>query len=92
MIAVDAGSVDAGPYYLGSGEAYMGEHAIRRDLQLLVEGAINQNCPLIIGSAGFSGSAPGLRSVVEIVKSILTEAGVKTSHARLLTLEIPVSI
>ena len=37
VIAVDAGSTDPGPYYLGAGEAFTDRAAVKRDLRLLVE-------------------------------------------------------
>ena len=64
LIAVDAGSMDAGPYYLGAKKTYVGEAAIRRDLQLLIRAALAKNCRLIIGSAGFSGGDTQLRETV----------------------------
>ncbi len=71
LIAVDAGSVDAGPYYLGAGAQYVGESALKRDLELLIKGALQSDCPLIIGSAGFSGGDLQLRKTVEIIKEII---------------------
>ncbi len=73
LIAVDAGSMDAGPYYLGSGAQYVGRAALQRDLSLMVQGALQQNCPLIVGSAGFSGASPAREEVLEIIKTILQE-------------------
>ena len=36
LIAADAGSVDAGPYYLGSGQPYMGKTALKQDLEIMI--------------------------------------------------------
>jgi len=71
LIAVDAGSMDAGPYYLGANAQYVGKSALKRDLELLIKGAIQSDCPLIIGSAGFSGGDVQLRKTVEIIKEII---------------------
>jgi len=73
LIAVDAGSMDAGPYYLGSGQQYVGSAALKRDLHLIIAGALRKNCPLVIGSAGFSGSDAALEDTVRIVKEIVDE-------------------
>jgi len=72
LIGVDAGSMDAGPYYLGSGKPYMGAGQLKRDLRVMVRGALFQQCPLIIGSAGFSGSGPPFDQVVSLVKNLLS--------------------
>jgi hypothetical protein len=77
LIAVDAGSVDAGPYYLGSGNPYSGDMAVQRDLELLIRGALKQGCPLVIGSAGFAGSKPGLNNMYRSVKVILEKEASK---------------
>ena len=38
-IAVDAGSTDPGPYYLGSGNSFTNREAVKRDLALIIENA-----------------------------------------------------
>jgi hypothetical protein len=58
FIGVDAGSTDPGPYYLGSGETFVREMQIRRDLEPALLAAREKNIPLIIGSAGGSGARP----------------------------------
>ena len=58
FIGVDAGSTDPGPYYLGSGKAFVKEIQIRRDLEPALVIARAKNIPLIIGTAGGSGARP----------------------------------
>ena len=58
FIGVDAGSTDPGPYYLGSGKAFVKEMQIRRDLEPALVAARKKDVPLIIGSAGGSGARP----------------------------------
>ncbi|MDR2945469.1 MAG: 3-methylaspartate ammonia-lyase, partial [Candidatus Adiutrix sp.] len=36
VIAVDAGSTDPGPYYLGSGHSFTDRQAVKRDLALMI--------------------------------------------------------
>ncbi len=82
LIAVDAGSIDAGPYYLGSDKHYVGLASLKRDLTSMLRAALEQNCPCIIGSAGFSGANPQCDEVVEIVRDIIaaeTDRPVKLS-------------
>jgi hypothetical protein len=52
VIAVDAGSTDPGPYYLGSGTSFTDREAVKRDLRLMVTAARPRGIPVVIGSAG----------------------------------------
>ena len=56
FIGVDAGSTDSGPTDLATGTCRYSEAAYRRDLKLLLSAAVENNIPLIIGSAGGAGS------------------------------------
>ena len=58
FIAADAGSMDPGPHYLGEGVPFVSEAAIKRDLSLMLEAAVENNIPMLIGSAGGGGGAP----------------------------------
>ncbi|WP_273326946.1 acyclic terpene utilization AtuA family protein [Vallitalea guaymasensis] len=70
VIAVDAGSTDPGPYYLGAGISFTDESAVKRDLEIMIKAARENGIPVIVGTAGGSGGEPHLQEVVEIVKSI----------------------
>src|SRR6516225_8141834 len=58
LIGCDMGSIDIGPYYLGSGELATAPAATRRDLRKVLLGALKLKIPLIIGSAGSAGPSP----------------------------------
>ncbi|HBG01303.1 MAG TPA: 3-methylaspartate ammonia-lyase, partial [Firmicutes bacterium] len=73
VIAVDAGSTDPGPYYLGSGESFTQRSAVKRDLRYLIEAALQRKIPLIIGSAGGSGAKAHVDWNLAIVHEILRE-------------------
>ncbi|MBT6144703.1 MAG: acyclic terpene utilization AtuA family protein [Gemmatimonadetes bacterium] len=75
VIAVDAGSIDPGPYYLGSGKSFTDRSAVRRDLALLLEAALNRGIPLIVGTAGGCGAAPHVAWCREIIEEISRERG-----------------
>ncbi|HHW30728.1 MAG TPA: DUF1446 domain-containing protein [Clostridiaceae bacterium] len=75
VIAVDAGSTDPGPYYLGAGVSFTDRNAVKRDLEILIPAAIEEDIPLIIGSAGGSGGNPHLEWNLEIIKEIAEEKG-----------------
>lgn len=81
VIAVDGGSTDPGPYYLGSGKSFTQRQAVKRDLKLLINAALERRIPLIIGTAGGSGARPHVEWTWEIVAEILKETGHRASTA-----------
>lgn len=83
VIAVDGGSTDSGPYYLGEGTAKTSEGAVRRDLRVLLAAAAEAGIPLIVGSCGTSGSDSGVRWVADIVASICADDGLELSIAKI---------
>jgi hypothetical protein len=68
-IAVDAGSTDPGPYYLGAGKSFTSRAAVKRDLEFMLEAALKLHIPCIIGTAGGCGA----REHVEWNESIIRE-------------------
>lgn len=75
LIAVDAGSTDPGPYYLGAGVSFTDREAVARDLRPLLRAARELAIPLLIGTAGGSGAAPHLRWCLEILRQAAAEEG-----------------
>ncbi|WP_296746948.1 acyclic terpene utilization AtuA family protein [Mesorhizobium sp.] len=73
VIAVDAGSSDPGPYYLGAGVSFTDRAAVKRDLRLMLRAARGRDIPLLIGSAGGCGARPHLDWTVDIVREVATE-------------------
>jgi hypothetical protein len=73
LIAVDAGSTDPGPYYLGAGVSFTSRVMVKRDLGLLLCAAVERRIPLVIGSAGGAGAAPHLAWALEILREIAAE-------------------
>ena len=75
MIGCDAGSTYPGPGPLATGICMFSAAAVKRDTEIMVTRALEAGVPLIIGSAGTSGSDAGLAWMVEIVRGIVREAG-----------------
>jgi hypothetical protein len=75
LIAVDAGSTDPGPYYLGAGVSFTQRRAVKRDLAVILKAAVSTGIPAIIGSAGGSGGEPHLLWNLEIIKEVASEEG-----------------
>jgi hypothetical protein len=75
VIAVDGGSTDSGPHYLGSGTAKTAAAAVARDLRVLLRAAATAGIPLIVGSCGTSGTDSGVDWVAGITRAVLAEEG-----------------
>lgn len=76
-IGCDMGSIDIGPYYLGSGRLSTSDATTRRDLRLVIRGACEVDAPLLIGTAGSSGAAPHLSRTLELIEQIAREDGLR---------------
>ncbi|MCL4189057.1 MAG: acyclic terpene utilization AtuA family protein [Rhodobacteraceae bacterium] len=77
LIAVDAGSTDPGPYYLGSGAPFGARAMVLRDLQMLVEAQEATGAPIVIGSAGGAGGNPQVDWLLEVLREVLRRLGVR---------------
>ncbi|MGE8944199.1 acyclic terpene utilization AtuA family protein [Leptospira interrogans] len=73
VIAVDAGSTDPGPHYLGSGETLVSRHSIKKELTQLITAGRAAGIPVIVGSAGGAGSGVQVDWTVDIVREIARE-------------------
>jgi len=73
LIAVDAGSTDPGPYYLGAGVSFTDRGAVKRDLEIMIKAGTERGIPVCIGSAGGSGGEPHLDWNREIIEEIARE-------------------
>jgi hypothetical protein len=83
IIAVDGGSTDSGPYYLGAGQPKTADDAVRRDLRLLLAAAGDAGIPLVVGSCGTSGTDSGVRWVAGIVREICAGDGLNLQVAQI---------
>jgi hypothetical protein len=80
FIGCDMGSIDPGPYYLGSGELSTSAAMTRADLAKVLRAARALDVPLLLGTAGTSGAAPHLERTLAMVRDIAREDGL---HFRL---------
>ncbi len=82
VIAVDGGSTDGGPYYLGiepgtgagSGESAFFE-MLSSDVGPLLEAACSAHIPLVIGSAGFAGAELHLQATLMVIRNMAEKLG-----------------
>ena len=75
FIGADMGSIDPGPYYLGSGNIATSDAQTRGDLTTLLRGARSIHVPLIIGTAGCAGASPHLDAVLAMVREVARAEG-----------------
>ena len=73
LLGVDAGSTDAGPYFLGSGRSLTKPGQVHRDLRHAILSARAAGVPMIVGSSGFGGGRPHVAATLEIVRRIACE-------------------
>lgn len=88
LIAVDAGSTDPGPYYLGAGVSFTDREAVKRDLEIMIRAGVEHKIPVVVGTAGGSGGEPHLNWCLEIVEEIAGETDLHFKLA-LIHAEIP---
>jgi hypothetical protein len=83
VIAVDGGSTDGGPYYLGI-EPGQGAHTstiqsfldlLAKDIGPLLRAATAANIPFIIGSAGVAGADIHLGITVKVIQDLAEQMG-----------------
>ncbi|MBU1219540.1 DUF1446 domain-containing protein [Myxococcota bacterium] len=73
LIAVDAGSTDPGPYYLGSGKSFTDRAFVKRDLTHMIKAGVSNSIPVVIGTAGGSGAKSHLDWCREIIEELAEE-------------------
>ncbi len=81
LIAVDAGSTDPGPYYLGAGKSFTNRAGVKRDLRYMLKAGVERGVPVIIGTAGGSGARPHVDWCEDIVREIAREEKISFTMA-----------
>ena len=75
FVASDAGSIDAGPAFLGSGKAMTHKQGIKQSMQVMIEGCLRKGIPLLMGSAGMGGARSHVDFFRDIAEEIAAENG-----------------
>lgn len=83
VIAVDAGSTDPGPSFLGTGLPMMSNRLIKKEIAALLPAARKAGIPFIIGSSNGAGTNAGVDNVVSIVKEVARENGLHFKLAKI---------
>ncbi len=69
-IAIDGGSTDSGPHYLGADASKSDASAVERDLRILLVACRDAGIPLIVGSCGTAGTDAGVDWIAGIALRI----------------------
>jgi Acyclic terpene utilisation family protein AtuA len=83
IIAVDGGSTDSGPHYLGTATAKPARSAVARDLRTILAASVPAGIPVVVGSCGTSGTDAGVDWVYDIVGELAAEQSVELRVARI---------
>lgn len=75
IIAIDGGSTDSGPHYLGTGTSKYSRNSTRAEWAELMEARAQAGVPLIIGTAGTCGADSAVDWLVDITREIAAERG-----------------
>ena len=89
VIAVDAGSTDSGPYYLGASQPKTARAAVLHDMRSILKHARRAGIPVIVGSCGTSGTDGGVDGLFEICTQIASEEGLSLDVARIYSEQAP---
>ncbi|MDD3376507.1 MAG: acyclic terpene utilization AtuA family protein [Candidatus Riflebacteria bacterium] len=81
LIAVDAGSTDPGPFYLGAGKAFTDREFVKRDLKYMICAGVQHKIPVVVGTAGGSGADVHLEWCRQIIEEIAKENNLTFSMA-----------
>jgi hypothetical protein len=73
LIAIDGGSTDSGPHYLGTGTSKYSRSSIKSEWRELMQARAMANVPLVIGTAGTCGADDAVDWLLDITKEIATE-------------------
>ncbi len=73
IIGCDGGSTDPGPYYLGAGKSFCSRLSVKRDLRLMLQAAVAEGIPCIVGTCGGAGGEPHLQDTATLVREIARE-------------------
>ena len=83
IIAIDGGSTDSGPSYLGQGVSKYSAQSTRNEWRELMLARAEAGVPLVIGTAGTCGADSAVNWLFEITRELAEELGQNVKVARL---------
>lgn len=92
IIAIDGGSTDSGPSYLGRGVSKYARSSTKIEWAGLMEARAQAGCPLVIGTAGTCGTDSAVDWMLDITREIAAEQGRALKIAVLRSSQEPAAI
>lgn len=92
LIAIDGGSTDSGPSYLGRGVSKYARAGTRAEWKGLLAARAAAGCPLVIGTAGTCGTDSTVEWLYDITREVLAELGQSARIAVLKCQQPPASV
>lgn len=92
LIAIDGGSTDSGPHYLGTGTSKYSRNSTKAEWRELMAAREQANVPLVIGTAGTCGADDAVDWLIDITKEIARENGESLKVAVLKSGQDPQSV
>ena len=87
-IICDGSSMDAGPYYLGTGTEYFEREAVKADYRHMVAAGKQIGCPVILGSSGMAGGNRNLDWMIAVAKEVFAEQKVEGARVAVIRSEL----
>jgi hypothetical protein len=87
-IISDAGSMDAGPFYLGTGTEYFEREAVKADFHHMVAAGLKTGSPVILGSSGMAGGNRNVDFMLDVAKEVFAELNVQDAKVAVITAEL----
>jgi hypothetical protein len=91
-IVCDGGSMDAGPYYLGTGTPHFAPDAVKADYRQMVAAGKRLGCPVIIGSSGMAGGNRNVDGMLGIAKEVFAELDVRDAKVAVIRSELDTGV
>jgi len=82
-IAVDGGSTDSGPHYLGAGIAKTSRGSLKSDLRTILVAGRSAGIPVVITTCGTSGTDSGVDWVADIAQEVADEESLSFTMAKI---------
>ena len=92
LIAIDGGSTDSGPFYLGTGCSKYSAASTKNELKILLKAREQAKVPLVITSSGTCGTNSAVEWLLKIAKEVISTLGFKLKIATIKSSQDPQSI
>lgn len=89
IIAIDGGSTDSGPSYLGRGVSKYARSSVMAEWRALMQARAEAGVPLVVGTAGTCGADSAVDWLYEITRELAEELGQRVRVAVLYSGQLP---